>query len=131
MEEYKEEQVLTRYIWNHYRHLMAPEELQLGKAIIGLEKANSASDPDTQQKMREKFSGQGNLPIETLLSDGFDSYRESVARRILSENAESVFINRCPKCHKIVGTPKARLCKWCGYNWFDESSHPHQFRNME
>lgn len=118
MEEYKEEQVLTRYIWNHYRQLMTTEELQMGKAIIGLEKADSASAPDTQQKMREKFGDQGNLQIEALLGDGFDSYRDSVAKRIITEDAERVFINRCPKCHRIVGTPTARLCKWCKHTWF-------------
>ena len=28
-----------------------------------------------------------------------------------------VVVNRCPECSRIVKTPLARQCLWCGYDW--------------
>jgi rRNA maturation endonuclease Nob1 len=26
-------------------------------------------------------------------------------------------INRCPACKRIVRTPRAQHCLWCGHDW--------------
>jgi hypothetical protein len=30
---------------------------------------------------------------------------------------DKIFVNRCPGCNRLVRTPKAKLCLWCGNNW--------------
>ena len=39
------------------------------------------------------------------------------ARRLLADHREEIVVNRCPRCRRIVRTPKAKLCLWCGYSW--------------
>jgi hypothetical protein len=29
----------------------------------------------------------------------------------------SLVINRCPKCNRVVRTPLAQQCLWCGHDW--------------
>jgi hypothetical protein len=38
-------------------------------------------------------------------------------RRILGEHTATHRINRCPRCHRVVRTPLARQCFWCGHDW--------------
>ena len=52
------------------------------------------------------------------LAIGLLQYRESVIQRLLRNvQSGSITINRCPKCGRIVRTPRARQCRWCGFDW--------------
>jgi uncharacterized OB-fold protein len=44
------------------------------------------------------------------------------AERLLREHANEIVINRCPACGRIVATPKARQCLWCGHDRHARSS---------
>jgi tRNA U34 2-thiouridine synthase MnmA/TrmU len=72
--------------------------------------------PKSMLKAVDSISEPG---VSQALADGFGSFREKVAQRILTEYSESIFINRCLRCNRIVRTPKAKLCTWCGYSWHE------------
>ena len=116
---YDEETVLTRYVWTHYLALLTNEEKKVGRAIICRQKMTIR--PGEMSDNVIKKMGLNDPSIQHALKDGFDTYRDKVRRRVLQDHPEQVFINRCPKCEKVVGTPKARLCKWCHHKWFDEA----------
>jgi hypothetical protein len=51
------------------------------------------------------------------LADGVEVFRRRVCRRVLAERGAEVFVNRCPTCRRVVRTPQARQCLWCGFDW--------------
>jgi len=57
--------------------------------------------------------------IKEYLKDGYEEFELSVAKRIMKEAPEKVFLNNCPKCNKLARTPYARQCRHCGNNWHD------------
>ncbi|XZF14732.1 hypothetical protein ACTHGU_01200 [Chitinophagaceae bacterium MMS25-I14] len=51
-----------------------------------------------------------------LLKEGDDQFIMNVADRIIREEKDNVFLNYCPKCHKLARTPYAKQCR-CGHSW--------------
>ncbi len=113
---YDDDGELTHYIWNHYRQLFTPFELQVGRAIHWREKA-SISDSQMAAMINRNWSEVGNAEIEAALAEGPEAFRQQVKNRVLAEHTATVFINRCPKCDRLVRTPLARQCFWCGFDW--------------
>jgi ribosomal protein L40E len=52
-----------------------------------------------------------------ITSQGFQTFKEQVAKRIYSEHKEQLKLNLCPKCYKIARTPQAKQCRFCFYDW--------------
>ena len=61
----------------------------------------------------EKFD---QLVLKTAQGD-IDSFLDKITIRIQKDNESNIFINRCPKCTKIVRTPKSKQCNWCYHKW--------------
>ena len=76
-------------------------------------------NPKMRKMMVERgwISEQPN--IKEYLKDGYEEFELSVAKRIMKEAPEKVFLNNCPKCNKLARTPYARQCRHCGNNWHD------------
>lgn len=55
--------------------------------------------------------------IQEYLKNGYEEFELNVARRIMQEMSEKVFLNNCPKCNQLARTPYARQCRHCGNNW--------------
>lgn len=74
-------------------------------------------------KMRKMIVDRGWISeqpnIKEYLKDGYEEFEFNVARRIMQETPEKVFLNNCPKCNKLARTPYAKQCRHCGYNWHD------------
>ena len=74
-------------------------------------------------KMRKMMVDRGWISeqsdIKEYLKDGYEEFELNVAKRIIQEAPEKVFLNNCPKCNKLARTPYARQCRHCGYNWHD------------
>ena len=119
--EYDEDSVLTRYICNHYQHLMSDFELKMMRVISTLMKAETASSPEITRMTLEKWGLIDDAEINDALANGYEAYRRQVRDRILKDHKQEVFVNRCPQCNHIVRTPEAKLCLWCGHSWFEKS----------
>ncbi|MBO9691416.1 hypothetical protein [Chryseobacterium sp.] len=55
--------------------------------------------------------------VTKLLEHGYETFEQNVVTRIMRETPERVFLNTCPKCHKLARTPQAKQCRYCGYSW--------------
>ena len=53
--------------------------------------------------------------ILKLLENGIDEFEKAVAIRIDEQN--TIKYNNCPKCSKLARTPKAKQCRFCGFDW--------------
>jgi len=62
-----------------------------------------------------EFSTEPTDEIIELLKNGMQAFRRKSAQR-LAESA-GLEIARCSKCNRIIRTPAARQCLWCGHDW--------------
>ncbi len=111
--DYDDADELVRYIWNHYASLATPLERRVnsagGKQAVGYP-ADAVADI-------LKLVNLSEAEFQAELADGFEAFRKRTATRLLKESADVIFINRCPRCNRILRTPKALQCEWCGHDW--------------
>jgi hypothetical protein len=115
--EYDDEAELTRYVWDYYQSLMTDFERRVGTAIIGRTKAAASTSPDVARMLNERWGQVGDSEIDAALAEGAEAFRRRVCRSVLSERGRDLFVNRCPRCNRVVRTPHARQCFWCGHDW--------------
>jgi hypothetical protein len=115
--DYDETAVLTHYVWEHYQHLMTDFERRVGAAIIARTKAAASSSEDVGRLLNKRWGAEGNPEIDAALSHGHEVFRRRVCERVLTDNGGEVFVNRCSRCARVVRTPKASQCFWCGHDW--------------
>ena len=114
--DYDDGRVLTAYIWRNYLRLLTSDESLCYKAWIGTSKAESAS-PTMARWLRERWGHIDDSDVAPMLADGPGAFRDRVRDRILRDHADDVFVNRCSECSRIVVSPEARQCLWCGFDW--------------
>lgn len=54
---------------------------------------------------------------KAIAQDGLEQTIRATSESILVREGDSILVNRCPNCDRLVRTPKAKLCLWCGHNW--------------
>jgi hypothetical protein len=114
---YDEEESLTRYVWEYYTPLMTDLERRVGGVIFARAKAESYGNREMWDEILKRWASVGDPEVEAALKDGPKTFRRRVKDRLLRDHPDELPINRCPRCSRIVRTPKARLCLWCGYDW--------------
>lgn len=109
------DQETASYIINYFSNLMTDNEKLALKHHMHTYK--TSDDP----KMRRILTNRGWIRTEpeilNFLKHGYDEFELNVARRIMTENPEKVFLNNCLKCNKLARTPYAKQCRHCGHNW--------------
>ena len=114
--EYVEEDELDRYVWKHFLDLFTDFEQRVGRAANAEQKAQDRSGPKARI-LRERW-GAGSAPdVGAALAGGWPRFRSEARARVLREHASGVFVNRCERCFRVVETPKALQCLWCGHDW--------------
>lgn len=113
---YEEDRVLTSYVWEHYRHLFTDFERQVSNRIK-FETKTQRSPPEVREERFARMFGPLDPAVMSALEGGHWAFLRRVPDRILAENPDEVYINRCPLCRRIVRTPKAKQCMWCHHNW--------------
>jgi hypothetical protein len=79
----------------------------------------SEDNPVMRKLMADKGWISEQPEIKEFLKDGYEEFELNVAKRIIAQSPDKVFLNNCPKCKKLARTPYARQCRHCGYNWHD------------
>lgn len=107
---------LEQYIVIHFHELLTIEEKAAYKHHLTSLKAENANNAKYGEMLMSKW-GTTNPDALELLEGGYNSFKKKVATRILNEVPDKVFINNCPKCGELARTPKAKQCRFCGYDW--------------
>jgi hypothetical protein len=112
--EYDERQVLEDYVWKHYGNLFtAIEKRGVLLANGGIYPAGSHNAMNA-----DRFTGPVDVKeLKAALADGVEALRSRAATRVIGEHADEIFIHRCPECDRVVRTPVAKQCFWCGHDW--------------
>ena len=128
MRTYDEQTELRRYLWTQYSAICSSEELRVYKANIGRMKASSTPQQD---KMLRKMFGDWDDPIiADELANGFDVFSDRVLQRVFRDSPDLFYVNRCEICDRIVATPKACICGWCGHEWFARRDEQNQIAEV-
>ncbi len=82
------------------------------------EKAVASGISDFAERVSVEWEARATPAVRETLAVGLEAFRERVRERVVSAlRGGSLPVNRCPACHRIVRTPRARQCLWCGHDW--------------
>ena len=113
--EYDEPAVLTEYVCAHCVPHMNDFERAGLKVVLAREKAANTDSVHVREMILKKWAHQADPKVEAALADGPEKFRQAVRDRVLRDHPEVV--NRCPKCSRVVRTPRAKQCRWCFHDW--------------
>jgi hypothetical protein len=112
MKPYDDEAEFATYMWNHYWRLLRPIESKAGRVVYA-----QATNDAAVRSILKRYGLADDPAVMAELAGGVEAFRRRVAHRILEEHAHEVFVNRCSRCERIVRTPMAQQCLWCGHDW--------------
>lgn len=109
------DQETAAYIRNYFSNLMTTDEM------LALKYQMYTYKTEDDAKMRKILIDKGWIStdpkIKELLKEGYQEFEINVAKRIMKETPEKVFLNYCSKCNKLARTPFAKQCRHCGNDW--------------
>ena len=118
---YNDDHELTEYIWRNYAQLISGKEHRIGKYdCITDDEAETLKSRNFSrylQRTHGAFTAADAEAGKRELAAGLWAYRRKVRNRVLKEDGESVNINRCPKCQRILYSPKTLQCLPCSLSW--------------
>ncbi|MGE3241380.1 MAG: hypothetical protein AB7G28_07835 [Pirellulales bacterium] len=118
---YDEQQELHRYVSRFKFDLMTPLERRAQRLGMLREKARHTDNADVRKRFLAQYEAEADAEALLLIGadlNGVRAFQASVEARIDGEIAIGrMAINRCPACDRIVQTPLACQCLWCGHDW--------------
>ena len=121
-QQYVEQNELRRYIGRWYNHLFTDSERHVPTAEWLRTHVTDASPDEIDAVINGTYDGREQRAIVTKLLAAIDQFTEESIARILREHPDEVRVNRCPQCHRIVASPNAQQCFWCGNDWHSSAS---------
>lgn len=114
---YDDRKELADYLWSNFPQLFSEPEQLAARTLIGDQKASNTNSERIRRKLLTASNHRGEPKVDVLLADGPEAFRIRAAERVLAERRDEIHVNRCPECDRIVATPRACQCLWCGYDW--------------
>jgi hypothetical protein len=117
--EYNDDDVLTEYIWRHYRRLLTSAEARAGLYAEPLDReaATRIKGKAFAAWLDDTYGPVTMAELKFQLQDGRVALFRRAKDRILKDHQSVVSINRCPECRRIVLSPGAKQCLWCKHDW--------------
>jgi hypothetical protein len=116
MRPYDEEEELTRYVLTHFVRLLTGVERKVLMALDARTKALPRESRPENRVLR-RWEGWDDPEVSGALADGPEVFRHRVRRRVIEQHPDEAIISRCPRCQRVVATPRAQQCLWCGHDW--------------
>ena len=108
----------ANHIVTNYRSMFSEIEYAALRHLQSVEKLEALEDRSKFEKAFKENNWLSEDPVVlNLLNGGRNKFIINTADRILKENQEKVFLNKCPKCGKLARTPQAKRCRFCGNDW--------------
>jgi len=118
VEDYNDARALRAYTRTHFPHLMTPLERRVTEYIAPI--VSDATDTKIRKLYEFLETRDGHAEDAEVMNTchtPFERRIENAMDRVLVERRSEIVENRCPKCHRLVRTPKAKQCLWCGNDW--------------
>jgi len=116
--DYDDIAVLREY-FSHYGRMFMTDFEKRCVSIGGRHHKSSSSESEEFRKYgQELFEREADEEMKQALAVGYWAYRDRITERLVQDALEGrQSVNRCPKCHRIARTPKAKQCRWCYFSW--------------
>lgn len=115
MRDYIEEDELYRYLTEHCRERLNEVELEVAR-IFRAEAKAASSTAKMRYMLRKHWCRTDDPQVQSWLETGRGPFAVAVLNRLQRASAE-FRVNRCGDCNRIVATPLAQQCLWCGNTW--------------
>ena len=115
---YDESHELRRYIWRNYNHTLTAREHALHVASR-LESMAQNTGPKTAARHRQTPGYFIDADVMSIVATGLETFEQKCCERLLRDYGDLIYINRCERCNRIVASPLACACLWCGHHWYD------------
>jgi hypothetical protein len=114
-------EVVDYLIREHSNKLVWPTMSTL-RPFLDFENLAAISDKSAQQRMRADmiragWLASGAVEALALCENGTPAVREQIAQKIYDEHGGEALLNKCPRCHRLARTAKAKQCRYCGHDW--------------
>ena len=117
--EYDELSLLTDYIWEYCSEVFVKFELEVWAVnknkSINWSRENVISRYTEDSNFFGYRSHEEIIEIVDVAFGDLQLFKETVRDRVLAEHPHVV--KRCPKCDRVLRTPKAKQCRWCFHDW--------------
>jgi hypothetical protein len=117
--EYVEDFVLRRYVWRNYTHALTKRERALYRAAALEIQARHASNDEMAVKIRRVEGYFYDPDVGEIAERGLDFFEARCCERLLKDYGNQIYVNRCERCRRIVASPIACACRWCGHQWYE------------
>jgi hypothetical protein len=115
--DYDERRMIEYTIMRYHDHLLTAFERAVSRVFLLRWKAQAYGKPDLETRERKHIEGSEDPRIDSVLERGYETFCREVTDRVLGDPRSAVTLNRCPKCGRIVRTPRAKQCMWCYHDW--------------
>ena len=120
--QYHDRRELAEYLWHNYPDFFSGiERLAAGTLLAEQKMTSPMMSESMKQVMQSRWVSRGESEIDRLLADGECEFKIRSAERVMRAHPSELFVNRCRSCGRIVATPRAKQCLWCGNDWHGES----------
>jgi uncharacterized protein len=110
-EKYMDKEI-RKYVMDYFSNLLTENERLAMRHETLMSKKTSRNSAMLEAKGWLTVS----QAVLDLLANGYDAFENAAVHRILTEQADKIFLNNCPKCQKLARTPYAKQCR-CGHSW--------------
>ena len=121
--EYVEDIRLRLYIWKNYRHVLTEREKALHHAsVLEIKATHAEKRSDFSATRLRNIPGyffDADVAAITKTQNGLSLFVQQCCEHLLRDYADQIFINRCERCNRIVASPIACACLWCGHHWYE------------
>jgi hypothetical protein len=109
---------LAQHILENYVHLLTPKEAAAELHHRTILELSNHNQTEVHYKDRKSLRDRGilskDLEVLTMLSQGYDHFRRTVAQRILNEHPGIVDLTACSNCGHLMSTTGNEIrCEDC------------------
>jgi rubrerythrin len=111
LDGYDDEKELNAYISRNLLSYLGEFEVMVYQVSVKREKASRSGA--VAERLRRDIECEPNEILEASKADHRTMFKR-IHDRIHSGQLN---VNRCPKCNRVLRTPKSQQCFWCGHDW--------------
>jgi hypothetical protein len=116
--EYDDQQAVDTYVVKFWERHLGESERRWYSSGLRLAKAQAQLDTPWGQQVVAEWQSSTDQELRAALADGFEVLEERLWQKVLAGfRTGALRVNRCPHCQRVVRTPRARQCLWCGSDW--------------
>jgi hypothetical protein len=117
-DDYDDDAAVRFFLDRFWSHYLTDLEMKCYDAAMRNEKANAKPESRWAQMVRAEIGIETNEDIRSAVAEGFHKLQQRLREKVLiAFMSGALKVNRCPRCHTVARTPKARQCFRCGNDW--------------